>query len=60
MVRRFPRRSSIVAFAGVDPAITQSGKHEVQKYRYDETRLTTSEKNTVPDRLHLSEKIAGR
>ena len=29
-VRRFPRRSSIVAFAGVDPAITQSGKHEVQ------------------------------
>lgn len=28
-VRRFPRRSSIVAFAGVDPAIAQSGKHEV-------------------------------
>lgn len=29
-VRRFPRRSSIVAFAGVDPAVAQSGKHEVQ------------------------------
>ena len=28
-VRRFPRRSSIVAFAGVDPAVAQSGKHEV-------------------------------
>ena len=26
-VRRFPRRSSIVAFAGVDPAVAQSGKH---------------------------------
>ena len=29
-VRRFPRRSAIVAFAGVDPAVAQSGKHEVQ------------------------------
>lgn len=29
-VRRFPCRSSIVAFAGVDPAVAQSGKHEVQ------------------------------
>lgn len=29
-VRLFPRRSSIVAFAGVDPAVAQSGKHEVQ------------------------------
>ena len=29
-VRHFPRRSSIVAFAGVDPAVAQSGKHEVQ------------------------------
>ena len=29
-VRRFPRRSSIVAFAGVDPAVAQSGKQEVQ------------------------------
>ena len=28
--RRFPRRSSIVAFAGIDPAVAQSGKHEVQ------------------------------
>ena len=26
-VRRFPRRSSIVGFAGVDPAVDQSGKH---------------------------------
>ena len=26
-VRRFPRRSSIVGFAGVDPAIDESGKH---------------------------------
>ena len=26
-VRRFPRRSSIVAFAGVDPGTDQSGKH---------------------------------
>ena len=26
-VRRFPRRSSIVGFAGVDPAIDKSGKH---------------------------------
>lgn len=29
-VRRYPRRSSLVAFAGVDPAVNQSGKHEVQ------------------------------
>lgn len=29
-VRRFPRRSSIVGFAGVDPAVDQSGKHEAQ------------------------------
>ena len=29
-VRRFPRRSSIVGFAGVDPAVDQSGKHEPQ------------------------------
>ena len=29
-VRRFPRRSSIVGFAGVDPAVDQSGKHETQ------------------------------
>ena len=26
-VRRFPRRSSIVGFAGVDPAVDESGKH---------------------------------
>lgn len=26
-VRRFPKRSSIVGFAGVDPAIDESGKH---------------------------------
>ena len=29
-VRRFPRRSSIVGFAGVDPAVNQSGKHAAQ------------------------------
>ena len=29
-VRRFPRRSSIVAFAGIDPAVAQSGKQEAQ------------------------------
>lgn len=27
-VRRYPRRSALVAFAGVDPAVNQSGKHE--------------------------------
>ena len=27
-VCRFPRRSSIVNFAGVDPAVNQSGKHD--------------------------------
>ena len=26
-VRRFPRRSSIIGFAGVDPAVDESGKH---------------------------------
>lgn len=26
-VRRFPRRSSIVGFAGIDPAVDDSGKH---------------------------------
>lgn len=26
-VRRFPRRSSIVGFAGVDPGVNESGKH---------------------------------
>ena len=26
-VRRFPRRSSIVGFAGVDPGVDDSGKH---------------------------------
>lgn len=29
-VRRYPRRSSLVAFAGVDPAVNQSGKRETQ------------------------------
>ena len=29
-VHRFPHRSSLVAFAGVDPAVNQSGKHEMQ------------------------------
>ena len=29
-VRRFAHRSSLVAFAGVDPAVNQSGKHAVQ------------------------------
>lgn len=29
-VRRFPHRSDIVAFAGVDPGIDQSGKHDAQ------------------------------
>ena len=29
-VRRFPRRSSIVGFSGVDPAVNQSGKHKAQ------------------------------
>ena len=29
-VRRYPRRSSLVAFAGVDPAVNQSGKHEAK------------------------------
>ena len=59
-VRRFPRRSSIVAFAGVESGYYPVRQARGAKYRYDETRLTTSEKNTVPDRLHLSEKIAGR
>ena len=26
-VRRFPRHSSIVSFAGIDPAVDESGKH---------------------------------
>ena len=29
-VRRYPHRSSLVAFAGVDPAVNQSGKHEAR------------------------------
>lgn len=29
-VRRFPRRSALVGFAGVDPAVYQSGKQEAQ------------------------------
>ena len=29
-VRRFPRRSSIVGFVGVDPAVNQSGKHSAK------------------------------
>ena len=29
-VRRFPRRSALVGFAGVDLAVNQSGKHETQ------------------------------
>jgi transposase len=29
-VRRYPRRSALVAFAGVDPSVNQSGKHKVQ------------------------------
>ena len=29
-VRRFPRRSSIVGFTGVDPAVNQSGKHSAK------------------------------
>ena len=29
-MRRFPRRSSIVGFAGVDPAVDQSGKHSAK------------------------------
>lgn len=29
-VRRFPRRSALVGFAGVDPAVNQSGKYESQ------------------------------
>ena len=29
-VRRYPRRSALVAFAGVDPSVNQSGKHEMQ------------------------------
>lgn len=29
-VRRFPRRSALVGYAGVDPAVNQSGKHEAQ------------------------------
>jgi len=29
-VRRYPHRSALVAFAGVDPSVNQSGKHEVQ------------------------------
>ena len=29
-VRRFSRRSSIVGFAGVDPAVNQAGKHAAQ------------------------------
>ena len=29
-IRRFPRRSSIVGFTGVDPAVNQSGKHSTK------------------------------
>ena len=29
-VRRFPRRSSIVGFAGVDPGVDESGKHSAK------------------------------
>lgn len=32
-VRRFPNRSSLVGFAGVDPAVNQSGKHSAQSNR---------------------------
>lgn len=31
VVRRYPRRSSLVAFSGVDPAVNQSDKHEAQR-----------------------------
>lgn len=29
-VRRYPHRSALVAFAGVDPSVNQSGKHKAQ------------------------------
>lgn len=29
-VRRFPRRSSIVGFAGIDPGVDESGKHSAK------------------------------
>ena len=52
----FPRRSSIVGFAGIDPAVNQSGKHSAKSVPYDQTRLSASAENAVPNHLCLPEK----
>ena len=59
-VRRFPRRSSIVGFAGVDPAVDQSGKHSAKSVPYDQARLSASSENAVPNRLHLPKEVSCR
>ena len=45
-VRRFPRRSSIVGFAGVDPGVDESGKHSAGAHHICAKRSTKSSVHT--------------
>ena len=59
-VRRFAHRSSLVAFAGVDPAVNPVGQARRTEQSGHQTRLSTSAQDPLPGGLHLSEKVPGQ
>lgn len=57
-VRRFPRHSSIVGFAGADPGVDDSGKHSAKSVPTTKRGSTSSEEDFVSNRLYLPEKVS--
>lgn len=59
-IRRFTHCSSLVAFAGVDPAMNQSGKHVTQSNPATKCGSPHLRKILYQVVLHLSEKVSSR
>ena len=54
-IRRFANRGALIAFAGVDPGVKESGK---QSRSYHQTRLAAPTQDAVSNRKHTPQTIA--
>ena len=52
-IRRFPHRSSIVAFAGVDPGVVGSGKMQLSSVATSKRGSPSIEKSTLSSGFYL-------
>lgn len=57
-VRRFAGRGTLIAFAGVDPGVNESGKHSSQSVRTTKRGSPHLRKNAVPNRQHTPQAVA--